>query len=285
MSSGAQSIVKSVECLFRTKNDCVLQNVLQNTIIYDIIYTCRSYWRRTVINIAVVDDEEIERKKIRDCIRHIENDTLKFNIGEFESAEEFLMQYEVGYDIVFMDIRLGRTNGIDAAKILRKTDSTVIIIFVTNMAQLALKGYEVDALDFIVKPLNESDFVLKFKRALARISPCVRSKIIIKTDGNLVGVNASLLRYIEVDGHYVVYHAPNEIIREYITLSAAEKKISPYGIFVRCNRGQLVNMRYVSAIKKEFVIVDGEELLLARTQRNAFVKSYAKYISGGGRNV
>lgn len=86
-----------------------------------------------------------------------------------------------------------------------------------------------------------------------------------------------------MDGHYVVYHSPDGVVREYTTLSAAEKKISAGGAFVRCNRGQAVNLRFVTAVRRDTVEIDGEELILARTQRNAFIKAYAEYMSGGGR--
>ena len=236
-----------------------------------------------VINVAIVDDEHKERRKLRECLEFIGKEKIKFAVSEFSGAEEFLLKYEPVYDVVFMDIQLGATDGIDAAKALRKIDATVIIIFVTNMAQLAVRGYEVDAMDFIVKPVEKLTFALKFKRALGRLLPRENSKILIKQDGDFISVNPCALRYVEVDGHYVVYHSPDGAVREYTTLSAAEKKISAGGAFVRCNRGQAVNLRFVTAVRRDTVEIDGEELILARTQRNAFIKAYAEYMSGGGR--
>lgn len=236
-----------------------------------------------VINVAIVDDEQKERRKLRECLEFIGKEKIKFAVSEFSGAEEFLLKYEPVYDVVFMDIQLGATDGIDAAKALRKIDATVIIIFVTNMAQLAVRGYEVDAMDFIVKPVEKLTFALKFKRVLGRLLPRENSKILIKQDGDFISVNPCALRYVEVDGHYVVYHSPDGAVREYTTLSAAEKKISAGGAFVRCNRGQAVNLRFVTAVRRDTVEIDGEELILARTQRNAFIKAYAEYMSGGGR--
>lgn len=234
-----------------------------------------------MLNVAIVDDEKTERQKIRECLEFIEKGEKRFFVKEFEIADEFLVKYDPMYDIVFMDIQMGGTNGIDAAKSLRKIDKTVIIIFVTNMAQLAVKGYEVEALDFVVKPIDKLSFALKFKRALGRVYDRPSDKILIRSEGDIISVSAKSLRYAEVDGHYIVYHTPEGILREYITLSAAEKKLNASGIFVHCNRGQLVNLRYVTAIKKDIVVVDGEELVIARTQRNAFIKAYADYMGGG----
>lgn len=234
-----------------------------------------------MISIAIVDDEERERQKLRECLTFIEDDGMKFDVSEFGDAEEFLMKYEPGYDIVFLDIQLGRTNGIDAAKLLRKVDRTVIIIFVTGMAQLAGKGYEVEAFDFIVKPIDKPSFALKVKRALVRLAPGCKAKILIRQDGDLISLNVNTLRYIESDGHYTVYHSPEGAFKEYITLSSAEKKVGQFGAFYRCNRGQMVNLKYVTAIRKDLVVLDGKkELSIARTQRNAFIQAYAEYMGG-----
>lgn len=234
-----------------------------------------------MINIAIVDDETAERRKLCECLEFMERGKKQFFVREFESADEFLLKYEPIYDIVFMDIQMGGTNGIDAAAQLRKIDKTVIVIFVTNMAHLAVKGYEVDALDFVVKPINALTFALKFKRALGRLANQLDDKILIKCDGDILSVSAKAVRYAEVDGHYIVYRTPDGEYREYTTLSAAEKKLLKHGVFARCNRGQLVNLRYVTAIKKDLVIVDGTELVIARTQRNAFIKAFADYMGGG----
>lgn len=73
-----------------------------------------------VINVAIVDDEQKERRKLRECLEFIGKEKIKFAVSEFSGAEEFLLKYEPVYDVVFMDIQLGATDGIDAAKALRK---------------------------------------------------------------------------------------------------------------------------------------------------------------------
>lgn len=239
---------------------------------------------RYMINIAIVDNEESARKSLRECLRFCEiRENVAFDIREFSGAEEFLLNYAFNFDIVFMDIMMGATNGIDAAKALRRIDQTVILIFVTNMAQLAVSGYDVDALDFIVKPVDKQSFLLKMKRALGRIVPRAENSVVLNIARDLVRIDANTLRYIETEGHYVSYHFPDNVYREYITFSAAEKKIN-VGTMVRCNKGTLVNLRYVVGIKKDVCVLDtGEELLIASARRNDFIKSYVKYLGGGGR--
>lgn len=88
-----------------------------------------------------------------------------------------------------------------------------------------------------------------------------------------------MLRYLTVDGHYVIYHSKEGTFAEYITLNAAEKKLNDPAFF-RCDRGYLVNLRYVEQIRKSTCLVDGEELPIARTQFGKFKQAYARYLGG-----
>lgn len=236
-----------------------------------------------MIYAAIVDDEESERRKLKACLAYVaEKKNIKFSVREFSDADKFLVNYESNYDVVFMDIEMDGTNGMEAARQLRKVDKTVILIFVTNMAQMAVQGYEVDALDFIVKPLDKYAFSLKMMRVLGRIDQSKDDRILLSIAGDLVSIRVSLITYLEVQGHYVIYHSKEGDYTEYITLSAAEKKIADSS-FVRCNRGCLVNLRYVSAVRKDVCVVDGEELAIARPTRNSFIQAFACFLGGGNR--
>lgn len=155
-----------------------------------------------MIHVAIVDDEESERKKLKSCLCYVAGKrNTEFYIREFSDADKFLFDYKPEYDIVFMDIELGKTSGMEAARLLRKVDKTVILIFVTNMAQMALSGYEVDALDFIVKPLDKYAFSLKMVRVLGRIVQRRDDKILLNIAGDVVSIRASLITYLEVQKH------------------------------------------------------------------------------------
>ena len=106
-----------------------------------------------MLRVAVVDDDAQDRAKISAGLDFVAaQKDVSFSISEFDSGDQFLVKYEPNYDIVFMDVEfLSGANGIEAAHQLRKIDKTVVLVFVTRMAQMAVKGYEVDALDFIPK--------------------------------------------------------------------------------------------------------------------------------------
>lgn len=234
-----------------------------------------------MIQVAIVEDDASAMAKIRECLGYVTSESaIEFDIHEFSSGFSFVGQYVPGYDIVFMDIEMPGMNGMDTARALRKMDTNVVLIFVTNMVQYAISGYEVEALDFVLKPINKYSFALKVKRAVARTTKHTDDYITIKTDGGLHRERITAVKYLEMDGHYVIYHTTSGNYAEYSTLKDAEAKINrPH--FVRCNRSFLVNLRYVKSVQKDVILVDGDELIISRPQRKAFLEALTEYMGGG----
>lgn len=233
-----------------------------------------------MIRIAIVEDEVRERAHLRDCLAYMaEKERLEFDIVEFGSGEAFLGGYQPVYDIVLMDIELPSINGMETAKALRRLDSFVLLVFVTNMVQYAVSGYEVDALNYILKPVNRFDFALKMNKAISRTAKRTEESVQIRAGKDLYMLPVAAIRYLEVDGHYIVYHTTEGDYSEYITLKEAEKKLDkPY--FVRCNRCYLVNLKYVAAVRDDVVQVGRDELLISRPQKKAFLNALAVFIGG-----
>lgn len=233
-----------------------------------------------MIRIAIVEDEVRERAHLRDCLTYMaEKERLEFDIVEFGSGEAFLGGYQPVYDIVLMDIELPGINGMETAKALRRLDSFVLLVFVTNMVQYAVSGYEVDALNYILKPVNRFDFALKMNKAISRTAKRTEESVQIRAGKDLYMLPVAAIRYLEVDGHYIVYHTTEGDYSEYITLKEAEKKLDkPY--FVRCNRCYLVNLKYVAAVRDDVVQVGRDELLISRPQKKAFLNALAVFIGG-----
>lgn len=114
-----------------------------------------------MVSIAIVEDNEKERAYIRSCLDEIsKQEEIPLHVEEFSSGTAFLGNYQPVYDIVLMDIEMPVMNGMETARMLRKIDETVLLLFVTNMSQYAVQGYDVDALDFIVKPINPYSFAI-----------------------------------------------------------------------------------------------------------------------------
>lgn len=234
-----------------------------------------------MIHIAVVDDDPTERARIRECLDYVtEKRKAEFSVTEFGDGEEFLGTYTPCYDLILMDIEMPGMSGLETAKKLRAVDKTVLLMFVTRMARLAVKGYEVDALDFIVKPIDEYGFALKMDRALSRLSASANDNLLLRVDGEFVSIRLGTLQYVETDGHYLVYHTPDGDYREYASLKSAAKRLG--GNFVRCNSCYLVNLRFVTGVSRNKVLIAGAELPISRPKKKSFMEALTAFMGGAG---
>ena len=112
-----------------------------------------------MIRVAIVEDEDIAARQLEQCLQQYESGhDIRFSSCRFRDALEFLEQYQPLYDLIFMDIGMPGLDGMEAAVRLRAMDSVTPLIFVTSMVQYAVRGYEVDALDFVVKPVRYPTF-------------------------------------------------------------------------------------------------------------------------------
>lgn len=232
-------------------------------------------------NIAIVEDEVEEAEILRSHFaRYSKEYGTTFTVTHLKSAEALLNRYRPVYDLVLMDICLPKTNGMDAAAELRRMDQSVPLIFVTNMAQFAVKGYEVDAFDFVVKPVSYDNFVLKLHRLLGKLSARRDGEILVTLSDHMVRLSASQIKYIEISGHRMVYHTTNGEVNAYGNLKDVEASLDA-SMFARCNSCYLINLNYVQAIQGHTVLVDGEPLQISRPRRKAFVQALNDYLGGG----
>lgn len=232
-----------------------------------------------MINIAIVDDEKNIHATIKSYLEGIfSREGKEYFAADYYNGESLLVGYTAQYDIVLLDIDMPGMGGLETARQLRKIDKTVIIVFVTNLAQYALEGYTVEALDFIVKPLDYYSFAMKMQRAILRARHS-EGKFLIKIDRDYISLNLSEIRFIEVKGHYVAYHTTKEVYEEYNTMKIVEKRLDPH-CFVRCNRCYIVNLWYVTAVHGDMLSVGKDELLISHPQRKSFLKAFADFIGG-----
>lgn len=112
-----------------------------------------------MFRIAVVeDDAEYIERITRYIERFAQENHLDIQTAAFRDGMEIVMNYHHGWDIIFLDIEMPNLDGFSAAKEIRARDSTVLLIFITNIARYAIHGYEVEALDFILKPVSYEQF-------------------------------------------------------------------------------------------------------------------------------
>lgn len=232
------------------------------------------------MNIAIVDDEEAFRNTLTELLKRFfrENQQYaqEFSIEEFHAGEELLQGYTPRFDIIFLDIDMAAVNGMETAKRIREVDDMTAIIFVTRMARYALQGYSVAALDFIVKPVDYISFSIKLKRALARVEIERPHLIQVSQNGEMHYINIKDILYIEVFNHYCEFHAKGKNYRIWGSLKEIEQQIHD-DTFCLCNRCYLVNLRYVTGIEKNEVLLGGIRLAIGRYKKKTFLEALAKY--------
>lgn len=230
--------------------------------------------------VAVVEDNDEAGNILLGYLKEYESHQgSKFNVSRFKDALDFLQTFRNNYDLIFMDIELPDINGMDVVRRIRAEDSKVIVIFVTNMAQYAIKGYEVNAMDFIVKPVSYSAFAMKLDRAVQCIEASAEKEIWINERTDKRRLRVSDIKYVEVSHHNVIYHTTEGNYTTYDQLNNVSLVLAPYP-FALCNRYLLVNLQFVTAIEEFSVTVAGEKLQISRNKKKSFLTSLNEYLGG-----
>lgn len=232
--------------------------------------------------IAVVEDEQQYRDEVCQYIEQYATEhQLKFDVTTYTDGQEIVDDVQKHYDIIFFDIEMTQLNGMDAAKVIRERDVNVVIVFITNMAQYAIEGYEVGALDFVLKPIDYYGFSFRLARALGRVQKKQGNlEFAINTPGGIKKLNSNDIYYIEIENRFLVYHTAEGDFSQRGTLQSAEEMFQNYH-FVKCNHWYLVNLKYVTEIEENIVHVAGSRLEISRRNRAHFLKEVTEYIGGG----
>jgi len=231
-----------------------------------------------MIKVAIVEDEQSEADILSEnIIRFGKENNLEFEFNYFKNAVIFLTNYKPIYDVVFMDIEMPHLNGMEAARKFREVDDVTMLIFVTNVAHMAAHGYEVDAFDYIIKPVSYSSLTLKLKRACRKLDSVNDKKVILSSAGTRICLSANDITYVEVADHKLIYHTEDGEYNSYGTMSKAVEQLGSES-FSLCNNCYLVNLRYVKKIEKYTAFVGNEELLISHPRKKAFMDALNKYI-------
>ena len=171
-------------------------------------------------------------------------------------------------------------DGMECARRLRKIDGDTPLVFVTSMAQYAIRGYEVNAMDFMVKPVTYDEFTLKMDKIIRYLTRYGGSVVTVKLKDEVRVLNVRDSAYIEVYNHDLKYHTRTETLETPGKLSALEEDPA-YAHFVRCSQSYLVNCAFITAIGQESLTVDGSAIPIARRKRKECMEKIAQVLGRG----
>lgn len=232
------------------------------------------------MHIAVVEDRKEDRDLLLELLKkyELEND-CRFQVTCYGDGMSLLDEYQAIFDIVMMDIEMPGMDGMEAAKKLRELDSSTCLIFITNLAQYAIRGYEVDAMDFLVKPLQYFPFSLHLKKAIHACGLWKQRYIGVDTPKGIVKVPLEHLYYVESEKHYLVSHTQSGDLRSRGTIKDMLEEL-PKESFARCHASFIVNLNYVERVGRSGVLIHGATLPVSRSCYKDLMDAFARYLGG-----
>ncbi|MBQ8490469.1 MAG: response regulator transcription factor [Pseudobutyrivibrio sp.] len=232
------------------------------------------------MKIAIIDDSVTDANVLKGYLhQYSEKSGKEFNIDYYEASIDFLEEFHNHYDVLFLDIEMPGSDGLTVAREIRKKDSSVAIVFVTNMAQFAIEGYKVNAVDFIVKPVGYFVFTDTLEKAINSVSQRPDTSVLINDPDGLYKINSNEILYIEKSQDKVIFHTMSRDYIERNTIKSIKEKLGNK-FFGECSSGILVNYEQVRCITKEEVDVGIAKLPLSRRQKKQFTEDYIKYVGG-----
>lgn len=228
--------------------------------------------------IVICDDVEIERLLMKEILsEYFAEIHEEVSIIEYDSGEGMLADVQEGYldmELLFLDIYMKELNGMETAKKLRKLDCRVPIVFLTASPDYAIESYEVQASGYLLKPFSEK----KLKELLNRILRTdMKRRVAIKCKRQYRYPHTDDIMYIESDKHNVIIHLADR--SELVTvdkLCELQKRINEKR-FLHCHQSYLVNMDYITDVKEDFVLSNGELIPIRVRGRKEMADAYYSY--------
>lgn len=216
--------------------------------------------------LAVCDDRpEDSRLVARLASRWARQAGAEAEIESFPSAEAFLFRYEEkkDFDVLLLDIEMTGMDGVELARTVRRDNEAVQIVFITGYSDYIAEGYEVSALHYLMKPVNEEKFHQVLTRAVGRLA---RNEpfLTLELPGETVRVPLPEIRYLDVQQNYVTVHAGRDYT---LKRPLAEFEAALDRRFFRAGRSCIVNLTCIRRVTRtEAELTTGERIPLPRGQ-------------------
>jgi len=228
----------------------------------------------------IVDDEPLARQGMEMNIAQVSSLQLLGSFSNAMAASDFIRKENV--ELMFLDINMPELNGLDFLKSLLDAP---LVIFTTAYPQYALDSYELDALDYLVKPIrierflkavNKAENHLRLLRNESKSNQVERIEddfVFIKADRKFFKIQFKDILYIEGLKDYVIIHtADNKVITSMNVKTIAAQL--PATIFARVSKSYIVNVRHITSFDNELIYIQNNEIPLGQSFKDEFLKQY-----------
>lgn len=233
------------------------------------------------MNCIIIDDEPLARAEMQSLIKEVSEIEISGDFSNALTALDFLKKTQV--DLIFLDIEMPLVTGLEFAQKLPKQS---LIIFTTAYSQYALKSYELDAIDYLLKPIDKHRLEKAIKKAelydkllsQSTIKNTIESNtndfLFIKSDRRFYKLNFDEIKFIEGLKDYVVIHTKNQKLITAMNLKTIHQKI-PNEKFLRVSKSYIVNVNFVDSCDNHNIYIDESEIPLGEVYRTNFFTVYS----------
>ncbi len=229
--------------------------------------------------LAIVDDEAGQRSFVKElAVLWAKKTRHLVEIREYETAEAFLFEYEEkkDYDILLLDIEMPGINGIELAKRIRQENTSVQIIFITGFYDYFSDGFDVSALHYLIKPVDERKLLPVLDKAAANLNYRQRSVLLSTAEAD-IKVPLADITYVESENVYVVVHTVHGTYRMRTTLAKFAEQLDD--TFLKVHRSFMVGLKYIKKITRtEITMLSGDTVPMSRGMYAEVHGALVKYL-------
>ena len=231
-----------------------------------------------MIRVAICDDEKRLRNELRKVVeRSLQLKGRDYQLQEFDCGEALLAGMTAdSIDILFLDIEMGQLNGMETARLLRKQAPETLLIFVTSHPDYVFQGYEVKALNYILKPYKEQKILEVLDAALAELSEEAEQSFLVKQKGGQKRLLLRNIYYFWSERRKIHVQTEDECLTFYGKLNDIELEMPDS--FIRIHNRYLVNINFVQETGTEYVSCAGQQLPMSRANKQALQVAFAKLL-------
>lgn len=233
------------------------------------------------LRVLICDDDRQVREQVGTLVRKLcETLSVQAEILLFSDGAQMLEHSDEAADFAFLDIEMPVMDGLEAARDLRRRDSGVCIVFMTNHEKYAIRGYEVGAWRYLLKPVREEVFFREMLGPFQTAAQSARQSICIKGTDGIYCIEPEQLIYVEtLPNHQVAVHTRREVFTANTSIRAVEQQVDGERFF-RCHNSFLVNFQYVARIGTELTLKDGSTVPISRYRRAELLQRFTAYLGG-----